>query len=73
MREESTVWSTQPTPSKTTWVNSNPFLIPRLDDLLAHVSVVGQVHIFTSSPMSITSVMCLLNHTLGELVAARFG
>ena len=71
MREESTVWSTQPTPSKMTWVNSNPFLNPRLDDLLAYVSVVGQVHIFTSSPMSITSVMRLLNHTLVELVVAR--
>ena len=73
MREESTVWSTQPTPSKTTWVNSNPFLIPRLDDLLARVSVVGQVHIFTSSPMSITSVMCLPIRTPSALVATRFG
>ena len=73
MREESTVWSTQPTPSKTTWVNSNHFQIPRPVVPLAHVNVVGLVHIFTSSPMSITSDMCLLNHTLSELVAARSG
>ena len=50
MREESTVWNIQPTPTKMTWVNSNPFQKTRLAAGLTHVNVVVQCGLFLATP-----------------------